>query len=348
MSIITQTLKTLTDGKHLTEHKARELFDHIFAHDIGDNEKIQLGAILASIQTRIVTPDEIAGFSSSMINNAIKVDYHQNTLDTCGTGGDNSHSINISTASALTLSSMGVKVAKHGNRSASSKCGSADILERLGISIDNKAEAAVEQLDKSNFTFLFARSYHPAMAKLGPVRTAMGIRTVFNILGPITNPTNPKSQVIGVYDNKYAKLIAQTLQNRGSKGYIVHSVSGLDEASIFDDTYVTAFDDTTISEYIIKPEDFGISDRKLKDIQAGETIEANYDAIVKLFKGEGDPAHTEAVSLNAALGKSAYDGSIAHNGNIEGLKKNYEQIRTHIESGKVAEFVFDKFGVVFK
>lgn len=347
MSILAQTLKTITDGGHLSQAKAKELFDHIFTHDMDETGKLQLAAILSGIQTRTVTPDEIAGFSASMINNAIKVDYHKDVLDTCGTGGDNSHSINISTASALTLASMGVKVAKHGNRSASSKCGSADILERLGISIDNKADAAVEQLDKSNFTFLFARSYHPAMAKVGPIRSAMAVRTVFNILGPITNPANPKSQVIGVYDNKYAKLIAHTLQSRGSKGYIVHSVSGLDEASIFDDTYVTAFDGTSITECRITPGDFGISGRQLSDIQAGETIDANYDAIVKLFKGNGEAAHVEAVSLNAAFGKSAYDGKIAHN-DISELKSNYEAIYNHIQSGKVAEFVFEKFGITFK
>ena len=247
-------------------------------------------------------------------------------IDTCGTGGDGMNTLNISTASALLLSSMGIKVAKHGNKAVSSKCGSGDVLEALNIKIDLEPKDIEEQIEKNNFGFMFAPNYHSAMRFVGPTRKKIGKRTIFNMIGPLSNPALVDRQVIGVFDKKLLKIFANALNNLDIKfAWIVNSEDGLDEISPYSKTNVVQLKDGKISEILIDPIKLNIGANKFEDL-LGDDAKFNANKMLDIFKGE-DNDFSKAVCLNAAAGLIVSEKYTIF---IEA----YNEARTHILSGK--------------
>tara|TARA_B100000700_G_C14861830_1_gene769042 strand:- start:164 stop:1078 length:915 start_codon:yes stop_codon:yes gene_type:complete len=244
--------------------------------------------------------DEIAGGVFVLRNKSKRVNV-QNCVDTCGTGGDGKNSLNISTASALLLASMGVKVAKHGNKAVSSKCGSGDVLEALNIKINMEPKDIEKQIEKNNFGFMFAPNYHSAMKHVGPTRKKIGKRTIFNMIGPLSSPALVERQVVGVFDKKLLKIFANALNNLNIKfAWIVNSEDGLDEISPYAKTNVVQLQNKKITEIVIDPNELNINADKFDNL-IGDDAKFNSAKIVNIFKGE-DNDFSKAVCLNAAAG----------------------------------------------
>ena len=269
--------------------------------------------------------DEIAGGVYVLRNKSKRVNV-KNCVDTCGTGGDGMNTLNISTASALLLSSMGIKVAKHGNKAVSSKCGSGDVLEALNIKIDLEPKEIEEQINKKNFGFMFAPNYHSAMRFVGPTRKRIGKRTIFNMIGPLSSPALVERQVVGVFDKNLLKIFAEALRNVNIKyAWIVNSEDGLDEISPYAKTNVVQLKNGKISEIIIDPKELNINANKFDDL-LGDDAKFNASKMIDIFKGE-DNDFSKAVCLNAAA------GLIVAEKNSE-FKDAYNLARSHILSGK--------------
>ena len=269
--------------------------------------------------------DEIAGGVYVLREKSKRVKV-ENCVDTCGTGGDGMNTLNISTASALLLSSMGVKIAKHGNKAVSSKCGSGDVLEALNIKIDLDPSDVENQIDKDNFGFMFAPNYHSAMKFVGPTRKKIGKRTIFNMIGPLSSPALVKKQVVGVFDKKLLKIFADALDNLDIKfAWIVNSEDGLDEISPYAKTNVIQLKDNKISEIIINPKELNINADKFENL-IGDDAKFNSDKIIKIFQGE-DNDFSKAVCLNTAAGLIVNE---THNE----FNDAYTSAREHILSGK--------------
>jgi len=269
--------------------------------------------------------DEIAGGVYVLRNKSKRVNVND-CIDTCGTGGDGMNTLNISTASALLLSSMGIKVAKHGNKAVSSKCGSGDVLEALNIKIDLEPKDIEEQIKKNNFGFMFAPNYHSAMKFVGPTRKKIGKRTIFNMIGPLSSPALVDRQVVGVFDKKLLKIFANALNNLNIKfAWIVNSEDGLDEISPYSKTNVVQLKDGEISEILIDPIKLNIGANKFENL-LGDDAKFNANKMLDIFKGE-DNDFSKAVCLNAAAGLIV---SEKHTIFIDA----YNEARTHILSGK--------------
>ena len=252
-------------------------------------------------------------------------------IDTCGTGGDGKNTLNISTASALLLASMGIKVAKHGNKAVSSKCGSGDVLENLRININLEAKEVENHINKYNFGFMFAPNYHNAMKHVGPTRKKIGKRTIFNMIGPLSNPALVKRQVVGVFDKKLLKIFGNALKNLNIKfAWIVNSEDGLDEISPYAKTNIIQINDNKISEILIDPKDLNIDANTFDDL-LGDDSEFNGSKIINIFKGE-DNDFSKAVCLNAAAGLIVSEKN-------SNFKEAYENSREHILSGKTYDYL---------
>ena len=272
------------------------------------------------------TSDEIAGGVFVLRDKSKRVNV-ENCIDTCGTGGDGMNTLNISTASALLLASMGVKVAKHGNKAVSSKCGSGDVLEALDIEINLEPNDIVSQINKNNFGFMFAPNYHSAMKFVGPTRKKIGKRTIFNMIGPLSSPALVKRQVVGVFDKKLLRTFANALNNLDIKfAWIVNSEDGLDEISPYAKTNVIQLKDNKISEIVIDPKEFNVNADKFENL-VGNDAEFNADKMVNIFKGE-DNDFSKAVCLNAAAG-------LIVNETHEDFTEAYKNAREHILSNEV-------------
>ena len=269
--------------------------------------------------------DEIAGGVYILREKSKRVNV-DNCIDTCGTGGDGMNTLNISTASALLLASMGIKVAKHGNKAVSSKCGSGDVLEALNININFETEDIETQINENNFGFMFAPNYHSAMRFVGPTRKKIGKRTIFNMIGPLSSPALVKRQVVGVFEKKLLKIFANALNNLDIKfAWIVNSEDGLDEISPYAKTNVIQLKDNKISEITIDPKELNINADKFENI-VGNDAKFNADKLINIFKGE-DNDFSKAVCLNAAAGliiSEKYDD----------FKLAYDYSRDFIKSGK--------------
>jgi len=251
----------------------------------------------------------------------------ENCVDTCGTGGDGMNTLNISTASALLLASIGIKIAKHGNKAVSSKCGSGDVLEALNIKIDLEPNDIETQINKNNFGFMFAPNYHSAMRFVGPTRKKIGKRTIFNMIGPLSNPALVKRQVVGVFDKKLIKIFANAFKNLDIKfAWIVNSEDGLDEISPYTKTNVIQLKDNKISEIIIDPKELNVNADKFENL-VGDDAEFNANKMINIFKGE-DNDFSKAVCLNAAAGLMVNETH--HN-----FADAYNNAREHILSNKV-------------
>lgn len=292
-----QILEQLYQGQSLTVEQSKQIFSQIVQ---GKLDPILLGSLLTALKIKGETPNEIAGAALALKEAALPFpspDY--SFLDSCGTGGDGSNTINISTASAFVSAACGVKVAKHGNRSVSSKSGSADLLEALGIKLDMTPEQSRQCLDDFNLCFLFAVQYHQGVRFAVPVRKALATRTIFNVLGPIINPASPKTQLMGIYDESLIEPIAKTLHLVGVEHALVVNGSGLDEFAIHGPTSVAELKDGKVSTYQVTTEELGIEQYPLSALEGGDAAH-NAQLITALLKGEGNIAHQTAVAVNVA------------------------------------------------
>lgn len=293
-------IKKIIDKQDLSENEAYVAMNEIMK---GEGAKSQIGAFLLGLRMKGETIDEITGFAKAMRDNAtpvkLKSDY---AIDTCGTGGDGGKTFNISTAVAIIAAAGGVKVAKHGNRAVSSKSGSADVLTELGFNIDLEPERAAQCIDEKGMAFLFAQRYHSAMKNVAPIRKELGIRTIFNILGPLTNPAPLKGQVLGVYNKDLTNILAQVLLKLGcEKALVVHGEDGLDEITTTTFTYISEVRDGKVLDYIIKPEELGMNLSTPEDIKGGG-IKENAGIILDVLKGRrGHKRNIVVLNSAAAL-----------------------------------------------
>lgn len=299
--MIKEAIIKIVDKKDLTYEEAYQVMNEIMT---GETSQTQTAAFLAALSTKSAkaeTTDEISGCAAAMREQAIKVEHPFETLEIVGTGGDGAHSFNISTTAALVMAAGGVKVSKHGNRAASSKCGTADCLEALGVNIQQDPEKCVELLDKVGICFLFAQKYHTSMKYVGPIRKELGIRTVFNILGPLTNPAAPVYQLLGVYDEYLVEPLAKVLTTLGvRRGLVVYGQDKLDEISMSAPTTVCEIKEGYYKTFVISPEDFGLN-RCTKEDLIGGTPEENAAITTAILKGERGPKR-DAILMNAGAG----------------------------------------------
>ena len=316
----------LKQGQNLSFEDSKSLFSDLME---GRHAESQIIEILESLIKKGETKDELAGGIFVLRDKATKVFSDANTIDTCGTGGDGQNSLNISTAAAIVLASMGVKVAKHGNKAVSSNCGSADVLESLKININLKPKEAEESIKNFNFAFMFAPNYHSAMKHVGPARKKMGKKTIFNLIGPLSSPAQVKRQVIGVFDKKWMKPFAEALkENNVVHAYIVHSDDGMDEISPFAKTNVVELKDGKINEFTINPKDLGINEGDKENLK-GKNAEYNAEKIIDIYKGTSNE-FSQSVALNAAAG-------LIVSGKENDFKNAFDKVTKHLSSGKVFE-----------
>lgn len=327
--MIKEAIVKIVNKEDLTYDDAYTVMNEIMS---GETTPTQNAAFLAALSTKSAkaeTTDEIAGCAAAMRDNATKVDTGMDIFEIVGTGGDNAQSFNISTTSALGAAAGGMKVAKHGNRAASSLCGTADCLEALGVNIQQNPKRCIELLKEAGMCFFFAQKYHTSMKYVGPIRKELGFRTVFNILGPLTNPGSPKMQLLGVYDEYLVEPLAQVLINLGVKrGMVVYGKDRLDEISMSAPTAVCEFKDGWFRSYTIAPEDFGF-ERCTKDDLKGGTPEENAK-ITREILGGAKGHKRNAVLMNA--GAALYIG-----GKAETLKDGIALAAEIIDSGKALE-----------
>ena len=323
MSDISTKLK---QGQNLSFEDSKILFSNLMEGKYSESQIIE---ILEALIKKGESKDELAGGIFILRDKATKVSCDPDTIDTCGTGGDCQNSLNISTAAAIVLASMGVKVAKHGNKAVSSNCGSADVLEALKININLKPNEAEESIKKLNFAFMFAPNYHSAMKHVGPARKKMGKKTIFNLIGPLSSPAQVKRQVIGVFDRKWMKPFAEALkENNVVHAYIVHSDDGMDEISPFAKTNVVELKDGQINEFTIDPKDLGISEGDNENLK-GKNAEYNAGKVVDIYKGTSNE-FSQSVALNTAAG-------LIVSGKENDFKNAFEIATKHLSSGKVFE-----------
>ena len=295
--MIGEAIQKLVEGQNLTEQEATAVMNEIMT---GEAAPTQVACFLTALRMKGETVEEITGFAKVMREKAVRISCGRKMLvDTCGTGGDLIKTFNISTAAAFVVAGAGVAVAKHGNRSVTSKSGSADVLEALGINLKAEQQQAGQCIDEIGIGFLFAPAFHPAMKYALPIRKEIGIRTVFNILGPLTNPAGAQAQVLGVYHPDLTELMAGVLGNLGSRrAFVVHGMGGLDEISTFGETKISELKDGKVSTYQMTPDQFGIPEADIKDL-AGGTAEENADILKAIFDGQPGPQR-DIVLLNAA------------------------------------------------
>ena len=292
-----QFIEKIKSRENLSFEESKAAFELLME---GKAEDQEIFDFLTLLSAKGEASDEIAGGVFVLRNKSKRVNV-ENCVDTCGTGGDGMNTLNISTASALLLASMSVKVAKHGNKAVSSKCGSGDVLEALNIKINLEPNNIENQINKNNFGFMFAPNYHSAMKFVGPTRKKIGKRTIFNMIGPLSSPALVKRQVVGVFDKKLLKIFANALKNLEIRfAWIVHSEDGLDEISPYAKTNVVQLKDNIISEIIIDPKKLNINAEKFENL-VGDDAKFNADKMINIFKGE-DNDFSKAVCLNAAAG----------------------------------------------
>lgn len=334
--MIKEAIVKIVDKQDLTYDEAYSVMNEIMSGETSPTQNAAFLAALSTKSTKAETINEIAGCAAAMRDHALKVPHDMDVLEIVGTGGDNAHSFNISTTSALVIAASGVKVAKHGNRAASSLCGTADCLEALGVNLDLSPEKCVELLKKIGICFFFAQKYHTSMKYVGPIRKELGIRTVFNILGPLTNPASPNMQLLGVYDASLVEPLARVLTSLGVKsGMVVYGTDKLDEISASAPTLVCEFRDGNYKTYTITPEQFGFTSCKKEDLVGGTPAE-NAAITLGILKGEDKGPKRNAVLLNA--GAALYIAGKADSFE-NGIKLAGELIDNGAALAKLEEFI---------
>ena len=326
--MIQAVISKLLDGTQLARAEARAVMDEIMR---GEATPAQIGGFLIALRAKGETPDEITGCAEAMRDHVLAVRPQRSDLvDTAGTGGDGAHTINISTAAALVAAAAGAAVAKHGNRAVSSACGSADVLEALGFTLEQEPQRIAKSIDELGFGFLFAPSHHPAMRHAAAVRKELATRTVFNLLGPLTNPAGARAQVVGVYSPELVRTIAEVLARLGARrAYVVHGGGGIDELSPVGPNLVAEVVDGQVLERRLDPEaELGIPRCSIDELRGGSPAE-NAKAIREVFAGRNG-GRRDAILLNAA-------GAIAAGGHAADLREGLEVARRTIDSGAVGE-----------
>jgi anthranilate phosphoribosyltransferase len=334
MTVLARTLQLLEHCEaNLSREQARAAMQAILADSRNEIPDEQIAAFLMALAARAVTAEELAGFAEAMRATAAPLQLspaeRYDLVDTCGTGGDASGTFNISTGVALVAAAAGVKIAKHGNRSLTSRCGSADVLDALGLPVALSPDQAVACLRATGFAFLFAPLMHPAMKRVQPVRRAIGIRTVFNVLGPLTNPAHAPAQILGVYDAALVPLVAETMLKLGMRrGFVVHGCDGLDEISLSGETEMAEVKEGIVSLRRFSPEEAGMERADLTELQGGDAAE-NAAILQAIFAGEAGPRR-DIVLLNAAAALMAA-------GVAGDFRTGVERAAHAIDSGKAKE-----------
>ncbi len=325
--MIQQAIQALLERHDLGRERAREVMDEIMR---GCATPAQIGGFLVALRAKGETADEIAGCAEAMREHVLPVRPHRDDLvDTAGTGGDGARTLNISTAAAIVAAAAGSAVAKHGNRAVSSASGSADVLEALGFRLDLAPESIARSIDELGFGFMFAPLHHPAMKHAAPVRVELGTRTVFNVLGPLTNPAGARAQIVGVYRPELARTLADVLAQLGARhAFVVHGAHGVDELSPAGPNLVCEVVDGAVSERVIDPLELGIERCDPDELRGGDP-QANAETIRAVLAG-ADGGRRDAVLLNAA-------GAIAASGLADDLREGLELARGAVESGAAAE-----------
>ncbi|MCX7759595.1 MAG: anthranilate phosphoribosyltransferase [Hydrogenothermaceae bacterium] len=327
--MIKEYINKLVNREDLSAKEMEDLFNNIMEGNLTD---AQIGAILIALKMKGESIEEIVAATKVMREKAVKVEVKDRSklVDTCGTGGDKVDTFNVSTISAFVVAASGGKVAKHGNRSVSSKCGSADIMQALGVNIEMSPEKVAESIEKIGLGFLFAPIFHPAMKNVIKQRREIGVRTIFNILGPLSNPAKTDYQLIGVYDENLVKPITEVLKELGLKrAYVVHGLEGLDEVSITTKTLVGKLNNGEIDIFTVEPEDFGLKKADLKDLEGGD-IEINKKIALDILTGQDRTAKTDFVALNSAF-------SLHLIGVVDSIKEGIELAKESIYSKKAYE-----------
>ena len=323
-------IRKLSLFEELTKSELQEALTDIVE---GRSSEGQIGAFIMGMAMKGATEGEIAAAAEKFKEWARKVNYPkpEELVDTCGTGGDKVDTFNVSTMTAFVVASAGVKVAKHGNKAVSSKCGSADFLEALGANIELNPEQVLKLLEETNLGFLFAPLYHPAMKRVAKVRRELGIKSIFNLVGPLSNPAGAKRQLVGVYSPELVEILAKVLKRLGLiKGYVVHGLEGLDEVSITGKTLVGELSNGSVKVYEVEPEMFGLKRRTLKDIEGGD-CKRNVEIFRSVLEGK-NPAAEDFLAINAAFALSAAD-------RVESIEEGVHLAKELIRSGKVAKTV---------
>jgi len=324
--VIQQALAKLLDGHDLSREEAREVMGSIMT---GEATSAQIAGFLIALRAKGETADEIAGCAEAMREHVLPVrPQREDLVDTAGTGGDGAKTINISTAAALVAAAAGAGVAKHGNRAVSSASGSADVLEALGFNLELPSEQIARSIDELGFGFLFAPTHHPAMRHAAPVRRELAARTVFNVLGPLTNPAGARAQVVGVYAPELVRTIAEVLAQLGARrAFVVHGAGGIDELSPTGPNFVCEVVDGSVRTRNIDPLEFGLERCDVSELRGGSPAD-NAAAIRSVFAGENG-GRRSAILLNAA-------GAIAAGGHAEDLREGLELAREAVDSGAAA------------
>jgi anthranilate phosphoribosyltransferase len=321
--VIQELLAALLERRDLTREEARHAMAEIMS---GEATQAQIAGFLVALRAKGETADEITGCAEAMREHVLPVHPQRDDLvDTAGTGGDGKHTLNISTAAALVAAAAGAAVAKHGNRAASSQTGSADVLEALGFQLELTPERIAQSIDELGFGFMFAQAHHPAMKHAAPVRRELGTRTVFNVLGPLTNPARARAQVVGVYAASLVRPIAEALAQLGARrAFVVHGADGIDELSPTGPNEVCEVVDGGVRHRTVDPEELGIERCALDELAGGSPAE-NAELIRRVFEGERS-GRRDAILLNAA-------GAIAAGGHAEDLREGLELARAAVDSG---------------
>ena len=321
---MTDFIKKLEASENLTFEESKSLFSNIME---GNYDEISVIRILEALSRKGETKNELAGGIFAMRSKATIVKVPKGTIDTCGTGGDGQNSLNISTAAAIVLSSMGIKVAKHGNKAVSSNCGSADVLRALKIKINLSPEEAEQSIEKVNFAFMFSPNYHQAMRHVAGARKKIAKKTIFNLIGPLSSPAQVKKQVVGVFNEKWMMPFAEALkENDVENAFIVHSEDGMDEISPFAKTKIIELNNGSIKNFIIDPADLNITNKNIENLK-GKNAEYNAQKIIDIYKGT-DNEFSDSVALNTAAG-------LIVSSKEKNFKIAFEYAKQYLKSGKV-------------
>lgn len=324
--MINEAILKVYQNQDLTYDEAYQTMDEIMS---GEASEVQMSAYLTAMSMKGETIEEITASAEAMRAHCVKILDDREVLEIVGTGGDGSNTFNISTTSSIVISAAGVPVAKHGNRSASSKCGAADVLEALGVNIYIDPEKSIKCLDEINLCFLFAQNYHLSMKYVAGIRKELSIRTIFNILGPLTNPAGATMQVLGVYEKDFVEPLIDVLRNLGvTSALSVYGMDGMDEISASDRTFVSELKDGKTLSYEISPEYFGMEVASKEDLVGGDASE-NAEITLSILKGEKGPRRN-AVLLNSAAGLYVA-------GKVESLRDGVDLAAEMIDSGKALE-----------
>lgn len=321
--VMKEVIATVATGATLSEADAERAFEVIMS---GAATPSQIGGFLMALRVRGETVEEITGAARTMRAKAARIEAPEGAVDTCGTGGDASGTYNVSTCAAIVVAACGVPVAKHGNRAASSRSGSADVLAALGVNLDAPHEVVEQAIREAGIGFMMAPRHHSAMRHVMPTRTELGTRTLFNLLGPLSNPANARFQVLGVFAHAWIEPLAQTLARLGTeRAWVVHGSDGLDEITVTGATYVAELKSGTVSTFEVTPEDAGLSRASMEDLRGGDAAH-NAEAIRRVLSGEPS-AYRDIVLMNAGA-------ALLVAGRAESLRAGVETAAAAIDSGK--------------